>query len=72
MIFPRLIGTSANSILVVSFAALFVAAGKRYALHFQDSGMRRVLTGRALAQRGVPVSLPVPLSSELVFFEQRD
>jgi hypothetical protein len=49
-----------------------LAAGKRYALHFQDSGMRRVLTGRALAQRGVPVSLPVPLSSELVFFEQRD
>jgi hypothetical protein len=49
-----------------------LAAGKRYALHFQDSRTSHVLTGRALTQRGLHVSLPVPLSSELVFFEERD
>jgi len=49
-----------------------LGAGKRYALHFQDRGVGSVLSGRFLMQHGVAVTLPVPLSSELVFFEQRN
>jgi len=46
--------------------------GSRYALKFQDQGVaaNRVLTGRALMQQGVAVTLTSPLASELVFFEQ--
>lgn len=45
---------------------------KRYALHFHDSGVRLVSTGEALMRQGVEVTLPAPLSSELVFLKQVD
>lgn len=45
---------------------------RRYALTFHDLGpaSRTVVTGTALMRQGVAVRLPVPLSSELVFFEE--
>jgi hypothetical protein len=47
-------------------------AGARYALTFQDRGpaSRREETGLALMHHGIKVTLPSPLSSELVFFEE--
>jgi alpha-galactosidase len=47
------------------------AAG-RYRLKFEDrgAGAALTLTGEALMQAGVEISLPLPLSSELVFFEE--
>ena len=45
---------------------------RRYTLHFHDRNVSRVLTGRALMERGVKVPLPVPLSSELIFFAQTE
>jgi len=52
----------------------FVLAGldasARYRLHFEDaSSPDSTMTGRALMERGLPVHLPNPLSSELVFLE---
>jgi alpha-galactosidase len=44
----------------------------RYALHFHDGGTRRTVTGRTLMREGVAVTLPTPLSSELVFLERLD
>jgi hypothetical protein len=46
--------------------------GARYALTFQDRGpaSRREESGRALMRQGLEVALPIPLSSELVFFEE--
>lgn len=44
----------------------------RYTLRFHDRGVSRVLTGRALMERGVDVPLAVPLSSELVFFARTE
>jgi hypothetical protein len=46
--------------------------GARYALIFQDRGpdSRREESGRALMRQGVEVALPIPLSSELVFFQE--
>ena len=44
----------------------------RYALHFHDAGIRRTATGRALMRAGLAVTLPAPLSSELVFIDRLD
>jgi alpha-galactosidase len=41
-----------------------------YALRFHDGGTRRTVTGRVLMREGVTVTLPTPLSSELVFLER--
>jgi hypothetical protein len=45
---------------------------RRYRLKFQDQGAAAnlVLTGRSLMQEGVEVTLPLPLSSELIFAEE--
>jgi Melibiase/Glycosyl hydrolase family 36 C-terminal domain len=45
---------------------------RRYRLTFQDQGTAAnlVLTGRLLMQEGVEVTLPLPLSSELIFLEE--
>ena len=43
-----------------------------YALRFHDAGTRRTVAGGALMQAGVTVTLPAPLSSELVFIERLD
>lgn len=44
---------------------------KRYRLRYQDGvGAGNALTGRELMHSGAEVTLPVPLSSELVFFEE--
>jgi hypothetical protein len=45
---------------------------ERYTLHFHDGATTRVVTGRALMEQGLEVSLPAPLSSELIFFSQKD
>lgn len=47
-------------------------ARRRYQLVFHDGGRngRVVISGEALMQTGVEVALPVPLSSELVFFQE--
>jgi hypothetical protein len=49
-----------------------LAPASRYRLKFQDRGTPAgtVLTGRLLMQEGVEVPLSVPLSSELVFFQE--
>jgi hypothetical protein len=46
--------------------------GHRYRLEFADSGnaAKRVLAGDSLMRRGVELTLPLPLSSELVFIEE--
>lgn len=46
-------------------------AGGRYALYFHDRGeaATRIETGRTLMRLGVPVTLPWPLSSELIFID---
>jgi len=48
-------------------------AGRRYRLTFQDrvAPFQGETTGQALMTEGLAVTLAVPLSSELVFFEQR-
>jgi hypothetical protein len=45
---------------------------RRYRLKFQDQGTASnlVLTGQLLMQDGVEVTLPLPLSSELIFLEE--
>jgi hypothetical protein len=44
----------------------------RYRLNFQDRGAAAglVLAGESLMQDGVDVTLILPLSSELIFFEE--
>ena len=43
----------------------------RYRLNIQDSpAANRVLTGESLMQMGVDVRLALPLSSDLIFFEE--
>lgn len=45
--------------------------GGRYRLTFQDRpAANREMTGDALMQTGVDVALPLPLSSDLIFFEE--
>ena len=53
----------------------FVLAGldaaRRYALHFEDgSAPDAQATGSELMTQGLKISLPAPLSSELVFLEE--
>jgi hypothetical protein len=44
---------------------------RRYRLTFQDNpDANRELSGAALTQMGVDVRLPLPLSSDLIFFEE--
>ncbi len=45
-------------------------SASRYRLSFEDAHAGVVLTGRSLMQEGVPVSLALTLSSELIFFEE--
>jgi melibiase-like protein len=48
-----------------------VHPGRSYRLHFQDhSAPDRNVSGSELLSRGVSVSLPVPLSSELIFLQE--
>jgi hypothetical protein len=48
-----------------------VVPGHTYRLHFADhSSPDRSMTGNELLGHGLTVSLPVPLSSELIFFEE--
>ena len=46
--------------------------GGRYSLRFQDrvAPFQGEMTGQALMTEGITVTLAVPLTSELVFFEQ--
>ena len=54
------------------FRLLGLRPETRYRLEFQDRGASAnvVLAGRSLMQEGVAVTLPLPLSSELIFFEE--
>lgn len=63
---------SAPDELTHRFRLLGLAPEVRYALSFHDAGVSapRPLTGEALLRQGVAVTLAVPLSSELVFFER--
>ena len=45
-------------------------AASRYRLRFEDAHADLVLAGRSLMREGVPVTLALPLSSELVFLEE--
>jgi len=48
-----------------------LAPDSQYDVRFHDRGASRVESGRPLMEQGLTVSLPAPLSSELVFFERR-
>ena len=54
------------------FRLLGLRPESRYRLRFQDQGPAAdlVLAGRLLMQQGAPVTLAVPLSSELIFVEE--
>ena len=54
------------------FRLLGLNTASRYRLRFQDQGAaaNQVLAGELLMQTGVAVTLPLPLSSELIFFEE--
>jgi hypothetical protein len=53
------------------FRLLGLRPASRYRLKFQDQGAAGlVLTGQLLMQQGVEINLGVPLSSELVFFDE--
>jgi hypothetical protein len=53
------------------FRLLGVQSKRRYRLDFQDHpAANRVLTGEELMQLGVDVSLALPVSSDLIFFEE--
>ncbi len=55
-----------------SFVLAGLDAAKHYRLHFEGgSAPDREATGRELMERGLEVHLPDPLSSELVFLEDR-
>jgi hypothetical protein len=51
------------------FRLLGLNRGSRYRVRFQDQASAQVLTGEALMQGGVDVTLPLPLSSELILLE---
>jgi hypothetical protein len=55
------------------FRMLGLKPGSRYLVKFQDQGAaaNQVLAGQSLMQEGVEVSLPLPLSSELIFLEEQ-
>ncbi len=52
------------------FRLLGLHEGSGYRIKFQDRGAVQTLSGRMLMQTGVEVTLPSPLSSELVFIEE--
>jgi hypothetical protein len=54
------------------FRLLGLKKTSRYRLNFQDRGAAAglVLAGESLMQDGVDVTLILPLSSELIFFEE--
>jgi hypothetical protein len=55
-----------------SFVLNGITAASTYQLHFHDHSSRdRRITGRQLLTSGIKLTLPNPLSSELVFFEKR-
>jgi alpha-galactosidase len=43
-------------------------SSRSYRIKFHDQGLETVLSGQTLLRRGIDVSVPTPLSSELVFF----
>jgi hypothetical protein len=55
------------------FRLLGLNATSRYRLKFQDQGAAAglELTGQSLMQDGLEVTLPMPLSSELIFLEEK-
>jgi alpha-galactosidase len=49
-----------------------LSATKEYQLHFHDyTSPDRMISGRDLAQKGLTVNLPIPVSSELIFLHER-
>jgi alpha-galactosidase len=56
-----------------SFVLKGITATSTYQLHFYDQSSRdRRISGRELLKSGIKLTLPNPLSSELVFFEKRN
>jgi hypothetical protein len=50
-----------------------VLAKKRYRLHFHDhSSPDRIVSGDELLRSGLSVNLPIPNSSELIFFVEEE
>ncbi|HEV7358766.1 MAG TPA: alpha-galactosidase [Steroidobacteraceae bacterium] len=52
------------------FRLLGLDQSRRYRVRFQDHASTQVLSGQTLMQGGVDVALPLPLSSELILFEE--
>jgi Melibiase/Glycosyl hydrolase family 36 C-terminal domain len=62
---------SANDLPAHRFRLAGLKRGGRYRLNFQDNpAANREITGESLMQMGVDVSLALPLSSDLIFFEE--
>ena len=62
---------SASDLSTHRFRLAGLNPGRRYRLKFQDNpAANRELTGQSLMQMGVDVRLSLPLSSELIFFEE--
>ena len=62
---------SARDLSTHRFRLAGLNPGRRYRLKFQDNpAANRELTGQSLMQMGVDVRLSLPLSSELIFFEE--
>jgi alpha-galactosidase len=62
---------SASDLPTHRFRLTGLDRGRRYRLEFQDNpAANRELTGESLMQMGVDVRLALPLSSDLIFFEE--
>jgi len=62
---------SASDLPTHRFRLTGLDRGRRYRLEFQDNpAANRELTGQSLMQMGVDVRLVLPLSSDLIFFEE--
>jgi alpha-galactosidase len=62
---------SASDLPTHRFRLTGLNRGRRYRLEFQDNpAANRELTGQSLMQMGVDVRLALPLSSDLIFFEE--
>jgi hypothetical protein len=62
---------SASDLPTHRFRLTGLDPGRRYQLKFQDNpAANRELTGESLMQMGVDVRLSLPLSSDLIFFEE--
>jgi hypothetical protein len=62
---------SASDLPTHRFRLTGLDAGRRYRLEFQDNpAANQELTGESLMQMGVDVRLSLPLSSDLIFFEE--